>query len=49
MTDAQLRAAHQLVSLLDGDAVAQADANTYGNWFEHLTDYLVDVATEEKN
>ncbi len=33
MTDAQLRAAHQLVSLLDGDAVAQADANTYGNAF----------------
>ena len=42
MTDEQLKAAAQLILLMDGDEVAQAHAHTYGNWYEHLTDLMAD-------
>ena len=42
MTDEQLKAAAQLILLMDGDEVAQAHAETYGNWYEHLTDLMAD-------
>ena len=42
MTDEQLKAARALIQLMDGDEVAQAHAETYGNWYEHLTDLMAD-------
>ena len=42
MTEDQLKAAKALIRLMDGDEVAQAHAETYGNWYEHLTDLISD-------
>ena len=43
MNQEQLDAAFKLLSLMDADAVAQADANTFGNWYEHLSDHLMEA------
>ncbi len=48
MNAEQLAAARRLIALMDGDEVAQADANLYGNWYEHLTDHLTDIITEDQ-
>ena len=48
MNAEQLAAARRLIALMDGDAVAQADANVYGNWYEHLTDHLSDIELEDE-
>jgi len=47
MTPEQTAAALQLVALLEGDLEAQANAKTYGSWFEHLTDQLADERVEQ--
>ena len=49
MTKEQMAAALHLVSLLEGDLEGQANAETYGDWFKHLTTHLVDELTEEDN
>ena len=49
MNDIQLKALAHLVSLMDGDEVAQAESIAYGNWYEHATDYLSDLLIEEMN
>ena len=38
----------QLVSLMESDKEAQADAKVYGNWLEHLKDYIEDNTAEWK-
>ena len=47
MNKQQLAALRQFVLLMDGDEVAQADLEAYGNAYEHLTDYLADVLAED--
>lgn len=47
MNPEQIAAMRRLIALMDGDEIAQADANVYGNWYEHLTDHLVDIQTED--
>ena len=49
MNDTQLKALARLVSLMDGDEVAQAEAKAYGDWFEHITDHFSDLLIEELN
>ena len=47
MNKEQINALRRFVLLMDGDAVAQADLEAYGNAYEHLTDYLTDVLCED--
>ena len=47
MNTEQIAALRQFVLLMDGDEVAQADLDDYGNAYEHLTDYLADVLAED--
>ena len=42
MTKEQIEQALKLVALLETDQEGQANCKFYGNWFEHLTDQLVD-------
>ena len=49
MNDNQLKALARVVLLMDKDEVAQAEAIAYGNWYEHITDYLSDLMMEEMN
>ena len=46
MNQEQIAAIRHLVSLMDGDEVAQADANLYGDFYTHLTDFLSDIDTD---
>jgi len=34
---------------MDVDEVAQAESIAYGNFYEHITDYLSDLMMEEMN
>ena len=43
MNQEQLEAAYKLLNLMDADAVAQADAETFGNWYSHLSDHLLEA------
>ena len=43
MNQEQLVAAYKLLNLMDADAVAQADAETFGNWYSHLSDHLLEA------
>ena len=47
MNKEQTRLALQLVALLEQDLEGQANAKTYGNWLEHLTDQLADEHIEQ--
>ena len=47
MNKDQINALRRFVLLMDGDEVAQADLDAYGNAYEHLTDYLTDVLCED--
>ena len=47
MNQEQLAAAQRLISLMDGDEIAQADTATYGDWIEQLMDHVVDIVTED--
>ena len=47
MNKEQINALRRFILLMDGDAVAQADLEAYGNAYEHLTDYLADVLAED--
>ncbi len=49
MNATQMKDLGHLVSLMDGDEVAQAEAIAYGNWYEHITDYYSDLLIEELN
>ena len=46
MNKEQIAAVMNLIRLMDGDEEAQADANAYGNFYQHLVDFAVDVHTE---
>lgn len=48
MNKDQTRLALQLVALLGEDLQGQANAKTYGNWLEHLTDQLTDELIDRK-
>ena len=39
----QIKLAMALLQSMQDDPVAQADANIYGNWYEHLADQLSDI------
>ena len=43
MNQEQLEAAYKLLNLMDADAVAQADAKTFGDWYSHLSDHLLEA------
>ena len=43
MNQEQLEAAYKLLNLMDADAVAQADAAVFGNWYRHLSDHLLEA------
>jgi len=43
MNQEQLEAAFKLLSLMDADAVAQADAEVFGNWYTHLSEHLMEA------
>jgi len=43
MNEEQLKAAAKLLTLMDADEVAQADAETFGHWYSHLTDHLLEA------
>ena len=47
--DVQLHALAHLVSLMDGDEIAQAETIAHGNWYEHITGYYSDLMIEELN
>ena len=47
MNQEQLEAAFKLLNLMDADAVAQADAEVFGNWYEHLSDHVLEAMGEE--
>jgi len=47
MNDTQLIALQAFIASLDGDAVAQADLEAYGNAYHHLTDYLSDLLIDQ--
>ena len=47
MNQEQLDAAYALLNLMDADAVAQADAKTFGDWYKHLSDHLIEALSEE--
>jgi len=42
MNKEQTAAALQLLALLEGDEIADANASIYGRWHEHLADQLSD-------
>ena len=48
MNQEQLKAAFKLLLLMDGDAIAQSDANTFGNWYEHLSEHLLEEFTQNE-
>ena len=47
MTPEQIKLARELLALLEGDEVAQADCATYGDWLEHMSDHLTDIHLEQ--
>ena len=47
MNTEQIALLRRFLLSLDGDEVAQADLEAYGNAYEHLTDYLADVLGED--
>ena len=47
MNKEQLAAAYKLIRLMDGDEVAQADANSHGNWHRNLVGFLVEAIANE--
>ena len=47
MNQEQLDAAYALLNLMDADAVAQSDAKTFGDWYTHLSDHLLEALSEE--
>ena len=47
MNQEQLEAAFKLLNLMDSDAIAQADAKVFGDWYTHLSDHLIE-ALEDK-
>ncbi len=47
MTTEQIKAAMKLIQLMESDEAAQASAIAYGNWYDHLTDHIADLITEE--
>ena len=49
MNQEQLEAALKLLNLMDADAVAQADAEVFGNWYEHLSDHLLEALGDDES
>ena len=47
MNQQQIQLAMALIQSMEGDEIAQADCSIYGDWFEHLTDHLSDIAIEQ--
>ena len=47
MNPEQIKAAYRLIQLMDGDPVAQADANQHGDWYKNLLDYVTDDMIEK--
>ena len=47
MNQEQLEAAFKLLKLMDAHAVAQADAKTSGNWYQHLSDHLLEALSSD--
>ena len=43
MNNEQLEAAYKLLSLMDADAAAQADAAIFGDWYNHLCDHVLEA------
>ena len=48
MNQEQLAAAYRLVTLMDGDDIAQADANSFGEWHRNLIDHLLNDLADSK-
>ena len=48
MNQEQLEAAYKLLSLMDADAIAQADAKTFGDWYRHLSDHLLEALEDQQ-
>ena len=46
MNKEQIKAALRLIQLMDADPVAQADTETFGDWYAHLTDHIAEAVTE---
>ena len=49
MNQEQLNAAFALLKLMDGDAVAQADASVFGDWYTHLSEHLIEALDDAKD
>ena len=47
MNQAQIDAAYKLLNLMDADAVAQADATIFGDWYSHLCDHILEALEGE--
>ena len=47
MNQEQLEAAYKLLSLMDSDAAAQADAKVFGDWYSHLSDHLLEALDDQ--
>lgn len=47
MNEEQIKAAVKLLNLMDADAVAQADANVFGDWYSHLCDHILEALDDE--
>ena len=43
MNQEQLEAAYKLLNLMDSDAIAQADPELFGSWYQHLSDHLLEA------
>ena len=47
MSTNQLKAAFKLIALMDGDCIAQSDADSDESWYQHKTDRISDIEPEE--
>ena len=47
MNKKQLKALRLFLATVDGDPVAQADLNSFGNAFDHLNELLLDTVADQ--
>jgi hypothetical protein len=47
MNDTQYKALLTLIDLFEGDPVAQAELQAYGNAYDHIVDYVADQTIKE--
>jgi len=43
MTEQQIKLAEQLLASVETDSVSRTDAETFGDWYEHLQDHLNEI------